>query len=40
MGGKQLGHRFAEGCTYTDDEQSTAKQRTLTEAGGRAWRSH
>ncbi len=32
MGVKQLG--------FTDDEQSTAKKRTLTEAAGRAWRSH
>jgi hypothetical protein len=30
MGGKQLGHRFAEGFAYGDYEQSTAKKRTKT----------
>lgn len=28
MGGKPLGHRFAEGCAYGDDEPSTARKRT------------
>jgi len=31
MGGKQLGHRFAEGFAYGDYEQSTAKKRTKRE---------
>jgi len=31
MGGKQLGHRFAEGFAYGDYEQSTPKKRTKRE---------
>jgi IS5 family transposase len=31
MGGKQLGHRFAEGFAYGDYEQTTAKKRTKRE---------
>ena len=31
MGGKQLGHRCAEGCAYGDYEQTTARKRTKRE---------
>jgi hypothetical protein len=33
MGGKQVGHRFAEGFAYTDDEQSTALPRPQAKRG-------
>jgi hypothetical protein len=34
MGGKQLGHRFAEGIAYTDYQQSSAIPGLQAERGG------